>query len=101
AAARRALGEAHRVKTAWPGLPASVLVDEIQQWWDERRGSWARRIHGFYRTIGQGVVRPIKRLWNGPTGPADPLAAYCEREQSVIVEGLGRLLEELERLASV
>ncbi|MCE9603357.1 MAG: GTPase domain-containing protein [Planctomycetia bacterium] len=102
AAAREALADAHRVTTAWPGLPASVLVGEIQHWWDARRGEWSRTIHGFYRKIGSAVTAPVKRLWRGPSDAAgDPLAEYRRREQAVIIEGVSRLLDELERLANV
>jgi len=101
AAARRALAEAHRVTTAWPGLPAGVLVDEIGAWWDSRRSGWSRTIHGFYRTAGRVVTAPIKRLWNGPAASVDPLAQYRERERAVITAGIDRLLDELERLATV
>jgi hypothetical protein len=100
-AARRALAEAHRVTTAWPGLPAGVLVEEIGAWWDARRSGWSRTIHGFYRTIGGAVTAPIKRIWNGPQASIDPLAQYRERERGVITAGIDRLLDELERLATV
>ncbi len=100
-AARRALTEAHRVSASWPALPASVLVEEIRGWWDERRGPVARKIHGFYRSVGQAVLRPIRDLWRGAAPPPDALATYAEREQAVVVEGVGRLIDELDRLARV
>jgi hypothetical protein len=100
-AARKALAEAHRVTTAWPGLPAGVLVEEIGAWWDARRSGWSRSIHGFYRTVGRGLTIPIKRLWSGPSASLDPLAQYRERERAVITAGIDRLLDELERLATV
>ena len=102
AAARQALGEAHRVTTSWPALPAGVLVAEIQRWWDERRGEWSRAIHGFYRGVGRTVLKPIQALWSGGAGgEVDPLADYRAREQVVMIEGVSRLLDELERLAEV
>jgi len=100
-AARRALAEAHRVTTAWPGLPAGVLVEEIGAWWDARRSGWSRTIHGFYRSVGRGLTAPIKRLWNGPQASDDPLAQYRAQERTVITAGIERLLDELERLAAV
>lgn len=101
AAARRALTEAHRIGAAWPALPASVLVEEIRRWWDERRGPWARKIHGFYRSLGQAVLQPVRRLTYGASPPPEPPAAYAERERAVVVEGVGRLIDELDRLARV
>lgn len=99
--ARQAIVDAHRVTTAWPGLPASVLVAEIQRWWDERRGAWSKQIHGVYRSVGQAVLKPLSRLWNGPAASSDPLDEFRGRERAVIIEGVSRLLDELDRLAEV
>ncbi|MGC3969459.1 MAG: GTPase domain-containing protein [Pirellulales bacterium] len=101
AAARQAIEEAHRVTTSWPGLPANVLVAEIQQWWDRRRGPWSKKIHGAYRSAGQAVLKPLRMLWSGSSQPSDPLEEFRRREQAVIIEGVSRLLDELERLAEV
>lgn len=101
AAARRALGEAHRVGTSWPALPAGVLIDEIHRWWDDRRGPWTKKIHGFYRSAGQAIVKPIKQLWNRGAPEVDPLAKYADDERSVVLEGVDRLLGELDRLSHV
>jgi len=102
AEARDALTQAHRITTAWPGLPAGVLVGEIQRWWDSRRAQWSRTIHGLYRKVGSAVIAPVKYLWRGnAANEPDPLAEYRRREQAVIIEGVSRLLDELERLASV
>lgn len=101
AEARQAIVEAHRVTTAWPGLPASVLVAEIQRWWDGRRGAWSKQIHGVYRSVGQAVLKPLSRLWNGSAASSDPLDEFRRREQAVIIEGVSRLLDELDRLAEV
>jgi hypothetical protein len=101
AEAHRALTEARRVSAAWPALPASVLVDEIRQWWDERRSPWSKRIHGAYRAVGGAVLRPMRRLWSGTSEPPDPLVQFRERERTVVVETVEGLLGELERLAKV
>jgi hypothetical protein len=99
--ARQALADARRVGAAWPGLPAAVLVDEIGHWWDERRSTWSRKIHGFYRSVGAAVVRPVRRLWSGSAEAVDPLVAFRERERTVVVETVERLLDELDRLSRV
>jgi hypothetical protein len=101
AAARQAIEEAHRVTTSWPGLPATVLVAEIQQWWDQRRGVWSKKIHGAYRTAGKAVLKPLRMLWSGNSEPVDPLEEFRRRERAVIIEGVSRLLDELDRLAEV
>ena len=55
----------------WPAspgrLPTSVLVDEIEDWWDADRTDWSRRVHGFYRVIGAGLLRPVRAA--GPRWP--------------------------------
>jgi hypothetical protein len=100
--ARDAIAQAHRVTTAWPGLPAGVLVGEIQRWWNARRGQLSRTIHGVYRKLGGAVLAPVKYLWRGTTSSdADPLAEYRKREKATVLDGVSRLLDELERLASV
>ena len=101
AAARRALTDARRVDATWPTLPAGVLVDEIRRWWDERRSPWSRTIHGFYWAVGQQITKPVKRIWNGSSVDADPLAAFRDRERTVVLAGIERLLDELDRLAEV
>ena len=55
-AAAEALSARQLAQVAWPTLPASVLVDEIRRWWDDRRSDWSRRIHGFYRVLGRGLT---------------------------------------------
>lgn len=99
--AKQAIIDAHRVNTAWPGLPASVLVAEIQRWWDDRRGAWSKQIHGVYRSVGQAVWKPFSRFWSGPDASSDPLEEFRRRERAVIIEGVSRLLDELDRLAEV
>lgn len=100
-AARRALTEARRVDTAWPTLPSRVLVDEIRRWWDERRSPWSRSIHGFYRKVGGAIAAPVRRWWSGTATDADPLAEFRDRERTVVLAGIERLLDELSRLSEV
>ncbi len=87
---------------AWPGLPTSVLIGEIQDWWDADRSDWSRRVHGFYRVIGRGILLPVQALRTAVGGPGeDPLAAFQRQEQAAVVMAVQRLFDELERLAQV
>ncbi len=89
-------------RVAWPGLPTSVLVDEMQQWWDADRSAWSRRVHGFYRVVGRGIMRPVRAAWTAVAGPSeDPLAAFQRQEQAAVVMAVEKLLDELARLAQV
>jgi hypothetical protein len=102
AAAASALSASEMARVAWPNLPSSVLMDEMQQWWDAGRSDWSRRIHGFYRTVGRGVMRPVRAAWTAVTGPReDPLAAFQRQEQAALVAAVEKLLDELQRLSQV
>jgi len=100
AAAASALSATEMARVAWPGLPTSVLVEEMQQWWNVDRTAWSRRVHGFYRAIGQGIMRPVRAAWTAVAGPhEDPLAAFQRQEQTTVVLAVEKLLDELGRLA--
>jgi hypothetical protein len=102
AAAASALSATEMARVAWPSLPTSVLVEEVQKWWDAERSEWSRRIHGFYRTIGRGVMRPVRMVWTSVAGPReDPLVAFQRQEQAAVVIAVEKLLDELTRLAQV
>jgi len=93
---------AEMARVHWPSLPAPLLVEEIRQWWDTSRSGWSRQVHGFYRTLGQGVSWPLRAAWQAATGPAtDPLIAFHAREREAIVEAVQKLLDELDRLRRV
>jgi hypothetical protein len=101
-AAAEALSATEMARVGWPSLPASVLVDEIRDWWDVSRQEWSRQIHGFYRVLGRGVTWPVRATWNALVGPqSDPLAAFQSQERAAIVLAVEKLLDELERLAQV
>lgn len=101
AAAAAALSAAEMARVHWPALPAHLLVEEIRAWWDTARSPWSRQVHGFYRTLGQGIVRPVRAAWRTMLGSpaAEPLAAFRSREREVIVEAVEKLLDELDRLS--
>ncbi|MCX7427454.1 MAG: GTPase domain-containing protein, partial [Planctomycetia bacterium] len=101
-AAAGALSGAEMARVAWPTLPARVLVDEIRDWWDAGRAEWSRRVHGFYRVLGQGVTWPIRAAY-GAMNPskAGPLETLHRQERTAILLAVEKLLDELERLAQV
>jgi hypothetical protein len=103
AAARDALSATEMARVVWPALPARVLVNEIGAWWDVSRSRWSRSIHGFYRTLGQGLTWPIRTVWSNLSPPetADPLEAFRRQERAAIVLAVEKMLDELDRLAQV
>jgi hypothetical protein len=102
AAAAAALSATEMARVAWPSLPTSILVEEMQQWWDADRSDWSRRVHGFYRVIGRGLMRPVRAAWTAMAGSSeDPLAAFRRQEQTAVVTAVEKLLDELARLSQV
>jgi hypothetical protein len=102
AAAAKILSAQEMARVDWPMLPSGVLVEEIRIWWDANREQWSRRIHGFYRVLGRGVTWPIRAAWGAMSGPnVDPLVTFQQQERSEIVAAVGKLLDELGRLAQV
>jgi hypothetical protein len=95
-----ALNAAEMANVAWPELPPRLLVDEIRSWWDDRRSGWTRKIHAFYRTVGEGVAWPAREAWRMARGEQSrPKDTFRTREQEAIVEAVEKLLAELDRLA--
>jgi len=102
AAAAKILSAQEMTRVDWPILPSDVLVEEIRNWWDASREEWSQRIHGFYRVLGRGVTWPIRAAWGAMSGPdIDPLVAFRQQERAAIVAAVGKLLDELGRLAQV
>ncbi len=86
----------------WPPLPTPLLVEEIQRWWEPRRNTWSRTVHGFYRKLGNAVTYPVRKGWRAVAGPREePLVAFRAREREAIVRAVGELLDDLDRLASI
>jgi hypothetical protein len=102
ASAADVLSAREMARVDWPALPSGVLVEEIRAWWDGTREPWSRRIHGFYRVLGRGVTWPLRAAWTSVTGPAiDPLISFHKQERAAILSAVGKLLDELGRLAQV
>jgi len=101
AAAAETLSASDMARVVWPNLPASILVNEIRTWWDAGRSQWSQKIHGFYRTVGQQVIRPVQALWSAGRPDKDPLEAFRQDERGAIVRAVESILDELERLSKI
>ena len=101
-AANKALSAAEMARVNWPTLPPRLLVDEVRLWWDARRSLWSRKVHAFYRIVGQGIAWPVREAWRAARGDSEPpQEAFRARERQAIVEALEKLLTELDRLAQI
>jgi hypothetical protein len=102
AAAAAALSAHDMARVTWPPLPPRILVDEIRQWWDDRRSQWSRSIHHFYRKLGDAVTWPLRRAWHTVSAPVgDPATTFQRDERAAIFTAVQRLLAELERLSQI
>ncbi|MCA9100825.1 MAG: GTPase domain-containing protein, partial [Planctomycetales bacterium] len=102
AEAAEALGEARLARVQWPSLPPRILVDEIRDWWDAQRPDWSRRVHGFYRKLGDGLIWPVRTAWRAVAPPSDDsLRTFQDIERDTVVSAVNQLLIELDRLARV
>ena len=102
ATAAEALATTEMARLTWPTLPPRVLVDEIRAWWETTRSGWSQQVHSFYRTIGRGLTWPIRAARESIAGPEhDPLEDFRRREREAILLAVGKMLDELSRLAEV
>lgn len=102
AAAAAALSTTEMARIQWPGVPASLLVEEIRQWWDTSRGPWSRKIHGFYRVLGQGVLWPVRKAWSAVAAEGrDPVEVFQAQERACVVQAVQKVLDELDRMSQV
>jgi hypothetical protein len=81
----------------WPTIPNSLLVAEIRQWWRCQREGWARRVHGVYDTVGQGIIWPFRfardTLLAGDS--QSPLEHYRGQEWSAVLNGVEEIVDKL------
>lgn len=99
--ARKTLENAEGVAINWPSLPASVLVEEIGQWFDEGRPKWSQTIHHTYKNVGKVISWPIKKGWNYLVHkqPVDPMCEFDKQESATVLEFVEKTLRQVERLA--
>jgi len=102
AAAAEALAHGGQFEVRWPTLPASVLVQEIRDWWHSRRSGWSRTVHGFYGNLGRGLIWPVKATWESLfPDQRDPLEKFRQEEWNTILSAIEHRMHELEQLAEL
>ena len=95
AAGEHLMGELTDSAARWPPVPASVLVEEVRDWWRGRRTGATRTVANAYSWVGGIVAGPIRAM-RGPQPP--PLAAYAREEFALFRRAVERLFGQLERL---
>lgn len=80
----------------WPLVPNTVIVNAVRHWWQEQREGWSAHVHGFYNTIGKGVlwpVRYVKSLTSEEKRP--PMEIYRDQEWSVVLQTVEGIYDRL------
>jgi len=84
----------------WPPIGNDLLVAEVRRWWKSQQQGWARKVNGFYDTVGGAVIAPFRFARNKIAGePEDPLEQYREREWSAVLRTVDEVYEKLEFMA--
>jgi hypothetical protein len=80
----------------WPSIPNTLLVAEIRKWWKTHYEGWARHVHRFYDTVGQGVTWPFRfvkdRMQSEQT---HPLEVYRKQEWTILLKAVEEVFEKL------
>lgn len=80
----------------WPAVPNSVIIDAVRKWWQTQREGWSAQVHGFYNTIGTGVLWPIRYIQSLRTEEKrPPMELYRDQEWSVVLQTIERIYDRL------
>ncbi|WP_339729192.1 GTPase [uncultured Gimesia sp.] len=80
----------------WPLVPNTVIVSAVRQWWQEQREGWSAQVHGFYNTIGKGVLWPVRYIKSLTTDEKrPPMEIYREQEWSVVLQTVEGIYDRL------
>ncbi|MFH1301140.1 MAG: GTPase domain-containing protein [Planctomycetota bacterium] len=80
----------------WPLVPNSVIVDAVRKWWQSQREGWSAQVHGFYNTLGQGVLWPLRYIHSLATEEKrPPMEIYREQEWSVVLQTVEGIYDRL------
>lgn len=100
AAAERLSSESVSKIRDWPSIGNDSIVEEVRRWWKSRQQGWARKVNGFYDSVGGVVTAPFRFARDKISGPPqDPVEAYREREWSAILRTVDEVYEKLEFMA--
>lgn len=89
------------ISVVWPTVPNRIVIEEMRDWWRRHRTGWEASVHGFYDTVGHGLMWPIRRLREtGRTPPTPWHQLYLDREWQTIQQQLIAVFDRLESLGN-
>jgi hypothetical protein len=88
----------------WSGSPATLLADEIRNWWNTHRPAWSQKINAVYHKVGGGLLWSVKKATNYVLGNREntsitSLDDFHAAEHRTAIEFVGKVIEKLETLA--
>ncbi|MDR2116998.1 MAG: 50S ribosome-binding GTPase [Planctomycetaceae bacterium] len=101
------LENASETEVNWPGLPVTVLAEEIRTWWNLGRPGWSQNINKVYRSVGNTILRPVLRKITGCISSyclgmkdcSDPLEEFYNKEHQAVIEFISRIIARLEKIS--
>jgi len=80
----------------WPGVPTTVLVQKIREWWQGQREGWSANVHNFYNALGIGIVSGWRFMTEKVSGPQiEPLDQYHQDEWKSILDVVDEVYSRL------
>jgi hypothetical protein len=80
----------------WPGVPATIVVQKIRTWWQAQREGWSASVHGFYNSLGTGILSGWRFVSEKISGPqVEPLQKYRQDEWKSILDVVDEVYSRL------
>jgi len=87
------------IAVSWPVVPNKIVIQEVRSWWTENRTGWEASVHGFYDTIGRGLMWPVRQFQShDPHAEPKWIRNYREQEWQTIQQQLISIYDRLESL---
>ncbi|MDR1140709.1 MAG: GTPase domain-containing protein, partial [Planctomycetaceae bacterium] len=107
AEALNTLENAGETVVKWPGLPTTLLAEEIRSWWHSGRPGWSQNVNNIYRTVGNKILLPVRKVtgyvsshyFGAKNSSIDPLAEFDNKEHQAIIEFISRIIARLETIS--
>jgi hypothetical protein len=80
----------------WPAVPTTVVVQNIRLWWQTQRDGWSAGVHGFYNSVGTGILKGWRFVSEKISGPqVEPLEQYKQSEWKSILDVVDEVYSRL------
>ena len=102
--AMKTLENIGNAEVQWSGLPAAILADEVQTWWNSNRPAWSQKINSVYRKVGNGLLWSVRKtvnyvMGNGGNNPITTLEDFRAAERRTAIEFIEKIIDKLTTLA--